>query len=552
MQSDNRTMIQRKRARKQSLWTERQPFEKRWRRLSRFILPFTGRWLAEDANKANSGYNDIYDTTATDALFTTVAGLYQRASSPAAPWMKLAAPTPELNESHAVREWLEQVSDRMLRVFAQSNTYRALPRYYTEMFLYGTACGVVLPSEEHVIHHYPLTAGQYALGMDGEERVNVMYRELRMTVAQMVETFGYDKCSPSVRNQWDRKNFEDSRTICHSIEPRAHSQRTHGKIDGANKAWESVYFEFGSAGSRGGGEGKLGTEPLRVSGFDRFPVLAPRYMTAGDDVYGNSPGMQVLGDVVALQQQTKRKGQAIDFKVKPPTQGPRKLQEIDQRPGGHTETSKDQEIKPTFDARYLDLNDLREDIAVTQQRIERGLKSFLFLLQSTTGGEMTAEQARFIEQEKLTVLGPVQERIENELLKPLIDITFDIMLEQGEIPPWPEELEGYDLQVQFLSPLAQAQRAVGASVDDRIQQKVQTMSETHPEAGDYWDADQHLRDYVHKIGGSPKQIREADEVEQIRQARAEMQAAQAQSELMAQQAGAAKDAAQAEQMAPEG
>lgn len=536
---DARPMVQRKRQRKQTLWTELQPWLERYRRLSRFVLPFTGRWLADDANKARSGYNDIWDSTATEALYTTAAGLFQRASSPASPWMKLAVPDPDLNNYHAVKVWLEEVSDRMLRVFSKSNTYRALPRYYTEMLLYGTACGVVQESERNVIHHYPLTAGQYALATDAEENVNVMYREFRMTVAQMVDMFGLERVSASVRSQWERGNFEDTRTICHAIEPREHAMRQAGRLDGMNKPWRSVYFEFE------GKRGNLPSEPLSEGGYDIFPVLAPRWTTSGGDVYGNSPGMQVLGDVVALQQATKRKGQAIDFKTMPPTHGPRKLQEIDQRPGGHTETSG--EIKPTFDARYLDLADLREDIGLIQQRIREGFKAFLFLLQSTNPQDMTAEQARYIQEEKMTLLGPTQERIENELLKPLVDITFDIMWRQGQIPPPPPELgEGADLTVEFLSPLAQAQRAVGASVDDRVQMKAQTLAETSPEILDLFDADEHFREFVAKVGGSPKNLRSPEKVQEVRESRAAAQAAQAQSEMMAQGASTAKDIAQAE------
>ena len=542
-----RSGVYRKRQRKGALWTELQPWRSRYQRLSQFTLPFTGRWLADDANKANEGYNAIYDSSATDALRTLVAGLHQRASSPATPWMKLATPDPELNKYHTVKTWLEAVSDRMLRIFARSNTYRALPHYYTEMALYGTACGFVAKHPKRVIHHHPMTAGQYALATDGEDMVNVCYREFRMTIAQMVETFGRDRVSPGVLRQYERGNFEDYRTICHAIEPRPQSERTPGKVDGVNKEWSSCYFEFEGKSSRGSAS-KLSDVALSEGGFDRFPILAPRWQAAGGDVYGNSPGMQVLGDVVALQQQTKRKGMAIDYKTKAATQGPRKLQEVDQRPGGHTELEGDQRIEPLFDARHLDLSDLREDLAEIRERINRGYLAFVFLLQAQNPQDITALQAQFIEQEKMTLLGPTQERIENELLKPLVDITFDAMLEAGEVPPWPDELEGMDLNVEFLSPLAQAQRAVGASVDDRVQMKVQSLMETHPEAGDLLDVDHHVRKFVDKVGGSAEQILAPEDVEKKREQRAQAQAAQAQMELMQQGTETAKTAAEAEQI----
>ena len=292
-----------------------------------------------------------------------------------------------------------------------------------------------------------MTFGQYAIDEDAEQEVAVCYREFRMTIGQMVEQFGEDKCSTSVVNQYRRGNFEDYRVICHAIEPRAQADRDPGKIASLNKRWSSCYFEF--SGGKGGKNSQLPNTFLSEGGYDSFPILAPRWDTSGGDVYGNAPGHQCLGDVITLQQQTKRKGMAIDYKNKPPTQGPGKLHELDQRPGGHTELTGDKKIEPVFDARYLDLNDLREDLAEIRERINRGMLAFVFLLQAQNPQDITALQSQFIEQEKMTLLGPAAERIENEILKRLVDLTFDAMLEAGEVPPWPEELEGMDLVVDI-------------------------------------------------------------------------------------------------------
>lgn len=42
------------------------------------------------------------------------------------------------------------------------------------------------------------------------------------------------------------------------------------------------------------------------------------------------------------------------------------------------------------------------------------------------------------------------------------------MVHDPSLPPPPPELEGMDLQVDFISPLAQAQRAVGTAAIDRV------------------------------------------------------------------------------------
>ncbi|PWG73491.1 phage head-tail adapter protein, partial [Enterococcus hirae] len=72
--------------------------------------------------------------------------------------------------------------------------------------------------------------------------------------------------------------------------------------------------------------------------------------------------------------------------------------------------------------------------------------------------EMTAREVQERHEEKLLMLGPVIERVQNELLDPMIDRVFSIALRGNALPPPPEELEGVDLRVEYISILAQAQR----------------------------------------------------------------------------------------------
>ena len=56
------------------------------------------------------------------------------------------------------------------------------------------------------------------------------------------------------------------------------------------------------------------------------------------DVYGNSPGMEALGDIKQLQHEQLRKAQGIDYQTKPPLQVPAymKNRDVDSLPGGVT------------------------------------------------------------------------------------------------------------------------------------------------------------------------------------------------------------------------
>jgi hypothetical protein len=82
-----------------------------------------------------------------------------------------------------------------------------------------------------------------------------------------------------------------------------------------------VWFERGAQG--GGNDGN--TLLLRVSAYEEFPSVAPRWDVVGTDSYGSGPGWVALGDSQQLQVQQRRKLEAIDKQVKPPMVGPPSL-----------------------------------------------------------------------------------------------------------------------------------------------------------------------------------------------------------------------------------
>jgi Bacteriophage head to tail connecting protein len=64
---------------------------------------------------------------------------------------------------------------------------------------------------------------------------------------------------------------------------------------------------------------------LRVSGYQDFAAMCPRWDVVGTDTYGSGPGWVALGDAQQLQLQERRKLEAIDKQVKPPMVGPPSL-----------------------------------------------------------------------------------------------------------------------------------------------------------------------------------------------------------------------------------
>lgn len=515
---------------------ERASWFSHWQEISRNLLPRQGRFFIEDRNRGERRHNAIYDSTGTRALRVLSAGLMGGATSPARPWFRLKVKDTEMMKSQAVKQWLDDVTGLILAVFQKSNTYRALHSLYNEMGGFGTGASLMVPDFRDVLHHHPLTTGEYCLATDWRGEVCTIYREFQTTVGSLVKEFGVDKVSPTVKTLYDRGDLDSWVTVIHAIEPRGDRDPT--KLDPANMAWSSVYFEAGVNDN----------QYLRESGFKRFPAICPRWDLAGGDIYGNSPGMEALGDIKQLQHQNLRLGQGIDYQTKPPLQVPisMKNQPMDTLPGGVSyydpATGGGKGAIQSAWQVNLDLSHLRVNMQDVRQRINEAFYTDLFLMLSNLDKSgMTATEVAERHEEKLLMLGPVIERLDNEALSPLVDNAFDMLLAANALPPPPPELHGQQLDVEYTSVLAQAQRAVATNGVDRFIGNLGVIAGMKPDVLDNFNSDEWTKVYSDMLGVPPSLITASDKVAIIRQQRAQAQQQAAQLQAVEQASAAARN-----------
>jgi len=500
------------------LFDEQNTWKPTWQDLARYILPRRGFFLTDSPNRGERKDNFIIDGTPIRAARVLAAGMMSGLTSPSRPWFKLGVADPDLSKFAPVRFWLDEVQNRMMAVYSMSNIYNALHSVYEEVGAFGTAAMIVLEDFDDIIRGRTFTIGEYALGTGPDLRVNALARQLWMTVAQLVQEFGIDNVSLGVKNAWENNQLGRWVNVYHLIEP--NDDRIHDLKDARNKPFRSVYWEAGTS------EEKY----LRVSGFDEFPVMAPRWDIVGADIYGKGPGWDALGDSKQLQKMQEDKLMALDKLVNPPMTAPASVLRaggVNLLPGGvtfHDETMSHVGVKPTYQINP-DLQGITLAIQEVQQAIRETFFSDLFLmLAQSDRRQMTAREVAERHEEKLLMLGPVLERLESELLDPLIDRTFSIMNRNGLIPPPPRELQGMYLKVEYISVLAQAQKMVGTTSIERMLVFAQSVAAAKPDVLDKIDFDEAIDQYADMLGVPPGVIVSDDQVAKIRQARAEQQA----------------------------
>lgn len=508
--------------------TERATWMAHWAELSRYFLPRNGRFWLTDRNKGWRRHNSIYDNTGTRAVRVLAAGLQSGMTSPARPWLKLTTPDADLNKSHAVRAWLDDVTARMMTIFRKSNFYQAVHQGYGELGVFGTDAMVFDEDFQSVIHLSNLTCGEYMISADWRGRVDTLAREFERPVAAVVKEFGRENVSQAVRNLYDRGVLDAWVPIVHVIEPRA--DRDPRSTAARDMAWRSVYFERGASFE----------DTLRDGGYREFPAIVSRWDLAGGDIYGNGPGMEALGDTKQLQQQQLRKGQGIDFMTKPALRIPTSLKNsgVDLLPGGENYADGNDSVQPIWQP-TLRLDHLLGDMADVRERINASFYVDMFLMLSQMGeARMTATEVAERHQEKLLMLGPTSERQHDEKLTPVVELAFARMLRAGLVPPPPPEMHGQQLDVEYVSAIAQAQREIGLNSVDRYVGNLGQVAAFAPGVLDKFDADAWAEEYGDRLGVPADLIVPADQVALIRQSRAQAQAQQVQAEQAAQQAKA--------------
>lgn len=515
---------------------ERSSFIPHWRELTDFLSPRTGRYLVIDRNKGVKANDKIINSCATTALRTLKSGMHAGMTSQARPWFRLTTDNVDMMASSAVKEWLFAVENRMRIVFSRSNFYNVMPQVYGAAAGHGTAALAILEDDETVIRCYPFPVGSFMIALNDKLRCDTLYREFPMTVRQVVQQFGHDNVSHTVKTLWDRGSYEQPVEVVHAIEP--NHGRDCARMNAKDKPFRSIYYEAGGSDDR----------LLRESGFDEFPVMAPRWDVEGDDVYGYSPGMDALGLVKGLQFCEKRKAEALDKLVRPPMLADASLrtQRTSILPGDVTYidnlgAQQHAGLRPAYQFNP-NIGEIRADI----EAIKREIRTIFFedLMQMfalSDASNVTAREVEERHQEKLLVLGPTMERFGEELYDPAIDRTFAIMLRRGMIPAPPRELQGQALKIEYISVMAQAQKLIGTANMERVAGYIGNLAQMDAGAVDKLNIDAAIDEYATMHGVPPNVINSADAVKGVRAQKAKAQQAQ----QMAAAAPAMADAAQA-------
>ncbi len=539
-----------------SLRAWRLSFWQHWARLAEAILPRRYHWLIVP-NTMTRGLainQAIIDPTPAQALRICTAGMRSGLMSSSRPWFKLKAGLRNFKPDRDAQIWLEEVEARIYAVLTGSNFYTAATQMFEDLIVFGTSPMLIYEDIEDIVRFYVPVCGEYYLGSGSDFRINTFNRTFVLTTTQIVQMFGLQNVGPEVQGLWNQKgaSLDQENIVAHSIEPnfslaQPGNDSNLGVIRGGFP-WREYFWLWN----------KSTPTSLSARGFRTKPFVVFRWATTSNDSYGRSPGMDALPDILQLHQMTRRQAEAIEKMVRPPMQADiaMKNQPSSILPGRVTYVQDVQKggMRPIYEVDPK-VNEMSALIEKIEARVQKWFFNDLFLMLDNLEGIQPRNELEIAERrgEKLLVLGPVVEGVENQAAEVLRRV-YAIMDRRGLIPEKPASLKGVPLEIDILSMIALAQRAAETSVMERVATVATQLSASFPDKPplDNLDGDEFIREYAERVSFPMKIFKGQEDVDAAREARAKamQQAAQAQETASAAThvapalASAAKDASE--------
>ena len=510
------------RKRLDKLEADRGTWESHWQEILDYVMPRKAE-ITFLRSRGEKRTEVLFDSTAITANNLLAASLQGTLTSPSLPWFSLKLRDDDANKIRDVQIWLEDTARRMYAVFNESNFNTEVHEMYLDLCSVGTSAIFVEEANEGFLqgglHFNTLHIAEYFIQENSTGRVDTLYRKYKMTARQAVQEFGEDNVGTKIKEAVKAKPDTQFNFI-HAVEPTPDYERSVGMKSKTKLPFHSCHVCF---------EDKM---VVRVGGYNEFPYLVPRWSKATGEIFGRSPSYNALPDIKTLNKAVeiglKAWAKAIDPPLLVTDDGV--IGRVRMTPGGITVVRSDTAIKPLQIGSNWQITDLKEN----QLRTAIRQAYYSDQLQLQEGPQMTATEVQVRYELMQRLLGPTLGRFQTEFLNPLIERVFGIMMRADALTPRPSEMEGMNMDIEYVGPLARSQRMEEAIAVERLYQLAMQVVQVDPTVMDVINHEQAIRMRATLLGVPKTVLRGEDEVAEIREQRAAAQQ-QAQEQAMAQQ-----------------
>lgn len=500
-----------------ALKSARQPYETEWQEHVDTYMPGTQAFTT-----SSKPWKPVSAIAAEgkDVAQTFVAQLYSGLFSNK--WFDLVPNDPNVELSAADTAMLEKMSKITLDIFAgsESNFAGQIHESLMSMVVLGSSSIFIDNSFGTDISFHTLPLSQIYYAENYKHKIDTIVRIFKFTAKQAVQAWG-DSVHEEVLKAYD-KSPEKMFEFAHCSWENSSSKSSNDKyvsyyVDIENKHIMKVVYKpyLNFVSSRwskfsgelyGHGQAKLAQSTMRGITHLRLEMLKSAE-------FANNPVIMYADDGVMIPD-VLRPGTGIPGAISS-LDGQRRLEPWS--PSGNNQVV---------------LQQLEREIAT--------LKSLFFLDKISLPRDATrrtAFETSAIQQEQVRFLAPHINRIETELLKPLVETVFKMLLENGVFDEMSDTIKGLDLKVDFLSPLARLLKMENVRSEQQFLNTILPLLQFDQSQVMKINFEKIIEDAQKGTGAPAHILRDKDEVEAMKaqQAQQQQQASQTQNALAASQ-----------------
>lgn len=509
----------------ETLEGKRGAWEGVWQQCADYVMPRLGR--------ESRSAQHIFDSTAPLALGRFAAAMESFLTPRTQKWHGLVTGYAELDKVTVVARYLEGARDLIFsaRYAPEANFANQMMEAYIALGVHGTAVIHIDEAPGRGLRYQCIPVQEVYLDEDAAGRVDTVFRWYKLTARQAVQEFGDELPEKIRRDAEDPQRMDTRHDFIHAVFPRKDFDQS--RADAKNMPIASVHLA------------KDERHIVRESGFRTMPYAVSRFQVAAGEVYGRSPAMEVMADIVQVNAMKKTMLRAAEKMVNPPLLVPEDdlLNAFSLKAGsinyGGLDDQGRQRVVPLQIGGNLPIG--LEMIEQSRKVINEAFYINLFQILVETP-QKTATEVMERAQEKAQLLAPAMGRQQSELLRTIIGREVDILIQSGVFPPAPPELAqaGAEVFPKYETAMAKALdsqdgvailQAVGALVN---------LAQIDPGVVNIVDALAAGRAVWQGFGAPAKVTRSEEEAAELKR---QKEAAQQQA-MMMQQAGAAIDGLQ--------
>lgn len=549
--------------RRKAMQSKKIPWHPHWQLLGEYIHS-RKQDFNSDQQEGEMLNKDLFDATAGKANAVMSSSLIGMLWPNGAKSFRLQPPR-GVRETLEIKTYYEKISEVLAEAMddPKAGLATALDEYMKDQGCFGTSGIEIADDDKLPLVYRAWSVKEMSIDQGKNGFVDTVYIEQVWTTRMLVATYGLDKVSDQTREKYQQGQCDDKVSLLIAIEPRMldESGPTEGNLA---MAFQSLHIELGA--------NKL----LRESGFEDLPVKVGRFWKLAKEIYGRSPGMEALPDVLEINSMWEAVTIAVEKMLDPP------LGVLDDgRLGGGTIdtsagainvfniTGRAGERQPVFP--LFTVGELQHVGKLIEQLTESIMNHFFMdrLLDLNNEKEMTAYETSIRNRLRGSTLNTLFSRQSAECFSPLIETSFNRMFARGKmgvvqgsaqetmllldgekeiiyIPAEIAELmaagkEAY--RIKYVTPAARIMEAEEQQGMIETSNFAASLAASVPDIMDNIDTDFQLRRFSQNSGAPSMGLRAKADVDLIREKRAEAVLAAQQMQMVSAGAKAAKDAA---------